>query len=57
MDASDAASISFTGYELAAYESSRIRGEWTGKMSFYAFVFGITLFMSFFFVPLAFFGS
>jgi hypothetical protein len=26
-------------------------------MSFYAVVFGITLFMSFFFVPVAFFGS
>ena len=32
-------------------------GEWTGRMSFYATVFGITLFMSFFFVPVAFFGS
>jgi hypothetical protein len=32
-------------------------GEWTGKMTFYATVFGITLFLSFFFVPLVFFGS
>lgn len=32
-------------------------GEWTAKMTFYALVFGITLFLSFFFVPLAFFGS
>jgi hypothetical protein len=32
-------------------------GEWTGRMAFYATVFGITLFMSFFFVPLAYFGS
>lgn len=32
-------------------------GEWTGRMSFYAVVFGITLFLSFFFVPVAFFDS
>jgi hypothetical protein len=32
-------------------------GEWTGKMLFYGIVFGITLFMSFYFVPVAFFGS
>src|SRR3712207_2675736 len=32
-------------------------GEWTGRMAFYATVFGITLFMSFYFVPLAYFGS
>jgi hypothetical protein len=32
-------------------------GEWTGRMTFYAIVFGITLFMSFYFVPLAFFAS
>ena len=32
-------------------------GEWTARMSFYALVFGITLFMSFFFVPVAFFDS
>jgi hypothetical protein len=32
-------------------------GEWTGRMAFYATVFGITLFMSFFFVPMVFFGS
>ena len=32
-------------------------GEWTGRASFYATVFGITLFLAFFFVPLAYFGS
>ncbi len=32
-------------------------GEWTGRMTFYAIVFGITLFMSFYFVPVAYFGS
>jgi hypothetical protein len=32
-------------------------GEWTGRMSFCATVLGITLFMSFFFVPVVFFGS
>jgi hypothetical protein len=32
-------------------------GEWTGRMAFYASVFGITLFMSFYFVPMVFFGS
>src|SRR3712207_341639 len=32
-------------------------GEWTGRMAFYATVFGITLFMSFYFVPMVFFGS
>jgi hypothetical protein len=32
-------------------------GEWTGRMVFYATVFGITLFLSFYFVPMVFFGS
>jgi hypothetical protein len=32
-------------------------GDWTGKMLFYGIVFGIILFMSFYFVPVAFFGS
>jgi hypothetical protein len=32
-------------------------GEWTGRMMFYASVFGITLFMSFYFVPMVFFSS
>jgi hypothetical protein len=32
-------------------------GEWTGRMAFYATVFGLTLFMAFFFVPMVFFGS
>jgi hypothetical protein len=32
-------------------------GEWTGRMTFYAIVFGITLFLSFFFLPAVFFGS
>ncbi len=32
-------------------------GEWTGRMVFYATVFGITLFMSFYFVPMVFFSS
>ncbi len=32
-------------------------GEWTGRMTFYAIVFGITLFLSFFFIPSLFFAS
>jgi hypothetical protein len=32
------------------------RGEWTERALFYAIVFAITLFLSFFFVPVAFFG-
>jgi hypothetical protein len=31
-------------------------GEWTGRMAFYATVFGITLFLSFFFIPAVFFS-
>jgi hypothetical protein len=31
------------------------RGEWTGRTLFYAIVFAITLFMAFYFVPIAFF--
>jgi len=30
-------------------------GEWTGKAALYATIFGITLFLSFLFVPVAFF--
>jgi hypothetical protein len=30
-------------------------GEWTGKAALYSTIFGITLFLSFFFVPVAFF--
>ena len=30
-------------------------GEWTGKAAFYATIFGIALFMSFYFVPVAIF--
>ncbi len=45
-------------YEFRANPAEEAEyGEWTGRMSFYATVFGITLFMSFFFVPVAFFGS
>ena len=45
-------------YEFRANPAEEAEyGEWTGRMSFYAVVFGITLFMSFFFVPVAFFGS
>ena len=32
-------------------------GEWTGRITFYAVVFGITLFLAYFFVPVAFFAS
>jgi hypothetical protein len=32
-------------------------GEWTGRMTFYAIVFGITLFLSFFFLPAVFFAT
>jgi hypothetical protein len=32
-------------------------GEWTGRMTFYAIVFGISLFLAFFFIPSVFFGS
>ncbi len=45
-------------YEFRANPAEEAEyGEWTAKMSFYALVFGITLFMSFFFVPVAFFDS
>ncbi len=45
-------------YEFRANPAEEAEyGEWTARMSFYAVVFGITLFMSFFFVPVAFFGS
>ena len=30
-------------------------GEWTGKAALYSTIFGITLFLSFFFVPIAFY--
>lgn len=48
---------------IAAYEfwlnpmEDTERGEWTGRQLFYAGVFGITFFLSFFYIPLAFFGS
>jgi hypothetical protein len=45
-------------YEFRANPAEEAEyGEWTARMSFYAVVFGITLFMSFFFVPVAFFDS
>ena len=45
-------------YEFRANPAEEAEyGEWTARMSFYALVFGITLFMSFFFVPVAFFDS
>ncbi len=45
-------------YEFRANPAEEAEyGEWTGRMAFYAMVFGITLFMSFFFVPVAFFDS
>jgi hypothetical protein len=45
-------------YEFRANPAAEAEyGEWTVRMSFYALVFSITLFMSFFFVPVAFFGS
>ena len=45
-------------YEFRANPAEEAEyGEWTGRMAFYATVFGITLFMSFYFVPLVFFGS
>jgi hypothetical protein len=45
-------------YEFRANPAEEAEyGEWTGKMAFYAMVFGITLFLSFFFVPVVFFGS
>jgi hypothetical protein len=45
-------------YEFRANPADEAEyGEWTGKMSFYAVIFGITLFMSFFFIPVAFFDS
>lgn len=48
---------------IAAYEfwinpmEDTERGEWTGRQLFYAGVFGITFFMAFYFIPVAFFGS
>ena len=30
-------------------------GEWTGKATFYATIFGIALFLSFYFIPVAYF--
>ena len=45
-------------YEFRANPAEEAEyGEWTGRMAFYAMVFGITLVMSFFFVPLAFFST
>ncbi len=45
-------------YEFRANPAEEAEyGEWTGRMTFYAVVFGIALFMSFFFVPVAFFDS
>ena len=45
-------------YEFRANPAEEAEyGEWTARMCFYALVFGITLFMSFFFVPVAFFDS
>jgi hypothetical protein len=45
-------------YEFRANPAEEAEyGEWTARMAFYATVFGITLFMSFFFVPMVFFGS
>jgi hypothetical protein len=45
-------------YEFRANPAEKAEyGEWTARMAFYATVFGITLVMSFFFVPVAFFGS
>src|SRR3712207_4445421 len=45
-------------YEFRANPAEEAEyGEWTGRMAFYATVFGITLFMSFYFVPMVFFGS
>ena len=32
-------------------------GDWTGKRTFYTFVFGITVFLSLYFIPVAFFDS
>jgi hypothetical protein len=45
-------------YEFRANPAEEAEyGEWTGRMTFYAIVFGITLFLSFYFVTVVFFGS
>ena len=46
-------------YEFRAnpLEEASEYGEWTGRMTFYAIVFGITLFLAFFFIPSVFFAS
>ena len=48
-----------TWYEFRAspLEDVSEYGEWTGRATFYAIVFGITLFLSSFFIPSVFFGS
>jgi hypothetical protein len=43
-------------YEFRANNAEETEyGEWTGKAALYATIFGITLFLSFLFVPVAFF--
>jgi hypothetical protein len=43
-------------YEFRANNAEETEyGEWTGKAALYSTIFGITLFLSFFFVPVAFF--
>lgn len=47
----------FRANPLKAEALGREYGPWTGKMLFYATVFGITLFLSAFFVPAIFFAA
>ena len=43
-------------YEFRANNAEETEyGEWTGKAALYATIFGITLFLSFLFIPVAFF--
>jgi hypothetical protein len=43
-------------YELRANNAEETEyGEWTGKAALYSTIFGITLFLSFLFVPIAFY--
>jgi FtsH-binding integral membrane protein len=45
-------------YEFRANNAEETEyGEWTGKAALYSTIFGITLFLSFLFVPEAFFDS
>jgi hypothetical protein len=45
-------------YEFRANNAEETEyGEWTGKAALYSTLFGITLFLSFLFVPVAFFDS